>query len=132
MSKIIKQSWTEHIAEFEHCFSWKNDPHAGFGFPCDEQGNIDKNSLHPSALENLNMCLNSDEIIDKGIVDYSRDFRHKPILKCDCGVEFGLYGDSMGECGCPKCDRVYNIFGQKLVGFTRPWSGMNDCGEYYY
>jgi hypothetical protein len=61
-----------------------------------------------------------------------RNGRDNPaIAKCKCGAEIVLDGDSMGECGCDKCERVYNIFGQVLVGFTQAFSGSNEFGEYY-
>lgn len=50
---------------------------------------------------------------------------------CKCGTEIALDGDQMGECSCADCGRVYNIFGQELQGFTKPFSGMNEFGEYY-
>ena len=62
--------------------------------------------------------------------DYTYVIKHKPLFKCECGREFELFGDSMGEVGC-DCGRVYNIFGQELKGFTQPFTGMNEWGEYY-
>lgn len=48
-----------------------------------------------------------------------------------CGNEFVMQCDDMGECECWKCSAVYNIFGQRLIGRTVPFSGMNEYGEYY-
>lgn len=133
MSEIIKESWVEHFEEYSYCYHWVDDPHSGFSFPCDKQGNIDRTKLHPCAIENLDMCLNNpDKLVDDGVVDYSRDYRHAPTLHCDCGCEFELQGGGvMGEIGCFECGQVYNIFGQKLDGYTQPWVGMNEYGEYY-
>jgi len=59
-------------------------------------------------------------------------YRQPAVGLCHCGSKFELDGDSMGECSCDSCGRVYNIFGQELQGFTVPFVGENEFGERYY
>ena len=91
--------------EFKRCFLWKSDMNAGFGFPCDEEGNIEKNNLFPEALKNMEFCLadNGRKLIDQGVVTHEKRFR---LCRCGSRKERFLlrdfYGISVGYC-CQDC-----------------------------
>lgn len=131
MIEKIRDRWDEKIGCFSRSFSWKDDPNAGFGFKCDKDGNIKREELHPLSQANLDFCIADagKTLIDNGVEDYSYIIRHPVVRRCKCGRELEMYGDSMGEVGC-DCGRVYNIFGQELIGFTQPFSGQNEFGEW--
>jgi hypothetical protein len=128
-SIVIKNSERIECVRFFHSYSFKDNKNSGFSFPCDEMGNL--LPLQSAGLENWNRCQNSADIIDEGIVKEEWSYFQPAIGKCDCGKLITLDGDSMGECEC-DCGRVYNNFGQRLVGKTHPWNGQNEDGEYYY
>jgi len=131
--EIIEQSHVVRFEKYFHCYDWIECQGAGFNFPCDKEGNMLWNEMPAPARQNYQFCLDNVGIkfIDKGIVDYSYDYREPNIGICECGEKVWLHGDDMGECSCPKCGRVYNIFGQQLKGFTQQFVGMNEYGEYY-
>ena len=92
-------------------------PGSGFGFPCDEQGNLgDENGpLSALALANYAACLageiNGHKMLDRGIKRYENTYTEPAIIECgDCGRVVILDYDGV-DCECGRC---YNIFGQAL------------------
>jgi hypothetical protein len=131
MLEIITPRHTVRMEEYSLSYENREMPGAGYGFPCDKDGNI-FGFLNPIALSNLEHCRTHPELYSgPTIVDYSYDYREPTLARCKCGEEIYLDGDDMGECSCDVCERVYNVFGQELVGRTQAWSGQNEDGEYY-
>jgi hypothetical protein len=68
--KIISKRQTLEFATFEHYFEWNNAPgetgSGGFGFPCNEEGEIEFDSM-PSG------CTNS----------------------CNCGLDYNMSGQQL-------------------------------------
>lgn len=114
MAEIIKDSWTETIVQYELAFD--DGRGNGFGFPCDENGNL-LEGMHEAAIKNYKYCLENPGKFNRfnEVVKYTSTWRHRPTLLCNCGEEFELYRDYMGACSCPKCNQWYNLFGQELT-----------------
>ena len=63
---VLKIKTDDEVAviEYKKVYAWKNDPGAGFAFPCTPDGEVIEDKMHPSALENLNKCRdNPDDFI---------------------------------------------------------------------
>ena len=102
------------ITEYEIVFD--DGRNNGFGFPCDEHGNLLDN-LTDAAIDNYKWCLDHpekftrfNELIERKCRTY--DNAHGT---CDCGNEVELYNEYCGACQCEKCGQWYNLFGQKLL-----------------
>ena len=83
--KTVKNDFsvTEYYREMK--FHYEGNPGWGFSFPCDENGNVNVNSLHPAGLDNYEMCLrgftsDGTKIIKGGIEEYSNTYQ-----TCPCG-----------------------------------------------
>lgn len=131
--ELVTPRWDEKVERYERHFHWVDDPNCGFSFPCDKNGRVIIEEMHRLAQENFEMCVANDgsKLADDGIQDWSYYIKHKDTRRCECGELIEMWGDSMGEVGCEHCGRVYNIFGQRLKGFTEEFVGMNGYGEYY-
>ncbi len=102
---------------YELNFWYKDDPGAGFGFPCNERGEILADEMTKEAVENYEWCMAHPERFGtfnhlSTRVDYYKPNAHGT---CVCGEEVELYDQYMGACECPKCGRWYNLFGQSLL-----------------
>ena len=128
MIEIISQRTRTLHTEYHLNFQTGVHTGSGYSFPCDEAGKVNEGSLHPEGLANLRLCQNGD--VAGQVQKYEWYIVEDAKAKCHCGKVIALEGNDMGECGC-ECGRVYNTSGQELVGFTRPWTGQNEFGEYY-
>lgn len=113
MSKIIEQS--KIITNVEHAlaFSWCDDPGAGFGFPCDEHGNIDMGTLAPVAHDNVLLAFTDARVRYDGIERREDRHRQGPTVLCDCGSH--VHCDSHWSNTCDRCGHEYNSSGQQLA-----------------
>lgn len=90
----------------------------GFGFPCDEDGNVDMEdvSSRPQALINYNGCLkgevNGHKMAPPVIKTIYSSFRRPAAIICNCGLEVDLWDPMTNEC---PCGRMYNGSGQTLA-----------------
>lgn len=85
--------------------------HSGFGFECDEHGNINE-EMNPLLLENYRKCVSGEiAVVFKGILKYENRIR-----LCNCGS--GKYPeeiyDGHGIYLCRVCDDCKS---QKLKGY---------------
>lgn len=78
-----------------------------WGFPCNEQGEVDREKMTDVAWANYQKCLVNPELFSEVEVT-ERNYTER-IGKCSCGREVYLYGDTYCECG-----KLYNGFGQEL------------------
>jgi hypothetical protein len=103
---------------------------SGFGFPCDEQGNLldDKERpLNASARANYAACLtgsvNGYPVADRGIERYTNRYTEPAIIECvDCRRAVTLTHDAV-RCAC---GRYYNLSGQAL---SDPSNWGEETGE---
>jgi len=108
--KIIRERERKINTEYELSFYWKDTPSAGFGFPCDKDGNLFP--MKKYALENYKKCISGEyDVISEGIKKRSWSYMECAIGLCVCGNE--VYLDSFTNT-CEKCERDYNISGQQL------------------
>ena len=101
----------------------------GYGFPCDESGNIFP--MSDAANENLSYCKShSSEFSRSGkVVQYCNTYMELPHGRCKCGSEVFLSGNYYGATEC-ECGRWYNIYGQELMP-PENWDIDPNYGEYW-
>lgn len=59
----------ERVVDISYELSFDDGRHNGFGFPCDEDGNVSP-TLNPAALENLEYCkAHPEKFIRYGVID---------------------------------------------------------------
>ena len=88
----------------------------GFGFPCDEDGNLPED-LNDAAKENYKYCMDHPEKFERYNKVIARKYRVRDDAHgtCSCGHEVQLYDAYYGACQCDKCGKWYNLFGQELL-----------------
>ena len=103
----------------------------GFGFPCDEAGNVVK-TLNPAALENLEFCKKHPERFERfnEVVCSKTAYTEPASGDCICGERVYLEDQYYGACECPNCGRWYNLFGQSLLPPDK-WDRDPSEEEYY-
>lgn len=124
--KIIQKREVYWEEVRERFFQWSHlDRHCGFGFPCDEDGNVNESQLKPAGLDNFRKCIDgTHDVIDMGVkVDKFRRVIPKMGL-CKCGEEVCLESFT-NTC---SCGRDYNMCGQELA--PRSQWGM-ETGEHW-
>jgi hypothetical protein len=123
--QILEQRHYVEKIKYFRSYAWLNNSGTGFSFPSDEEGNV---SSSVEQQENYQYC---EKYIKKGLmkVDVIKlDHSHWELARaqCHCGCIIWLDGDTY----CEKCGRWYNSVGQEIQRVS-PFSGMNECGEYY-
>jgi len=113
--KILSHRSVEVLTHRQQSFSFVASPGSGFGFECDEAGNI-LPLTNDCAKANLAGCLAG--IIDgkavkaDGMVSWERQVVHPRIGECnDCGAGVALDGFT-NTC---VCGADYNMSGQQLA-----------------
>lgn len=103
MKKVVVEHNVEVTTEYRRLFNWK-DSDGGFGFECDEQGNVDVASLNPLARENYEKCVSGEHnVVDAGI-----DTSVYRVRLCPCGSGehpedlYDARNIYVGKC-CDKC-----------------------------
>ena len=104
---------------------------SGFGFLCDEQGNLLNEKQHPlSEVTRLNYaaCLSGEvngyRVVDRGIKRYENRYIQPAIIACvDCNRPVVLSRDAVS---CEQCGRYYNLSGQAL---SDPSNWGEETGE---
>ena len=117
MATFIQPRTQVYIEQYTLAFRYEDDPGAGYGFPCDRDGNVKMDKLSPEAKKNLEMCQTGQitpPIKLVGVEDWSYSYWAPAIIKCiDCGKHVTL-DDAMTN-DCRTCGRLYNGFGQALA-----------------
>ena len=102
---VLKIKTDDEVAviEYKKVYAWKNDPGAGFAFPCTPDGEVIEDKMHPSALENLNKCRDNP---DDFIVTLEKRIDIERLCNCGSGeVPYAEY-DARGiflDYVCPRC-----------------------------
>lgn len=108
---------SERVHENRYTIEFIAENTAGFSFPCDANGNLDKDNMTKAAIDNYNMCINSNpedwEIFNELHVE-RWSYIEPAHGTCDCGEDVVLIDEYYGACQCPKCGKWYNLFGQEL------------------
>jgi hypothetical protein len=111
--KIIKQRELIECTTYSRSFDYEDMPGAGFGFDCDEHGNVDVDKLNPCARKNYNACLSgSINVVDLGVRKFEHRYWGPAIGECVCGTHVELHGFTNT---CDRCNRDYNSSGQLLA-----------------
>lgn len=111
--EIIQRAYTEEHVEYSVEYTWLDDRHGGFAFPCDADGNIDRASMAPAGLANLAACESGEYAVRReGVREYRWSYRVAHTGRCSCGTE--VYLDSFTNT-CGGCGADYNSAGQLLA-----------------
>jgi len=111
--KIISKRQLREAVEYNHHFEHRNMPGAGYGFTCNERGEVDVGALNPCAAVNYQKCLNGTyDVIDQGIQKSEWSWVEPAIGLCGCGSKMDLDGFTNT---CDRCGRDYNMSGQLLA-----------------
>lgn len=114
MLKIIKER--ERKEGIYYTYDFDRGDGSGFTFPCDENGNIEKEKMNEYGIFNYDYCLQHLEEFEwKGVKKHPYSYTEDAIGQCDCGEKFEIWSQYMGACQCPKCGKWYNLFGQELL-----------------
>lgn len=101
----------ETMVSYDLSWTWKSDPHAGFGFPCNANGDV-LPGLSDAAQANLEMCRTSGELDGPYVREYRHTYTHPATCTCDCGATVTLDYD---PATCDRCNADYNLSGQRLA-----------------
>jgi hypothetical protein len=111
---IISKGQRVRVEKYALNFEWKDQPGAGFSFPCDKQDNLIHEQIASTARGNLNRCLSGEyAVVPIGVVDCSHTYWEPARGRCDCGTIVIL--NSSWTNSCERCGREYNGVGQLLA-----------------
>jgi hypothetical protein len=129
MATFLRPSKRVTRVTYDRHFEYADTPGAGFGFPCDEQGNLgdEDGALSELALANYAACLageiNGYKMIDCGIRRFENIYTEPAMIECvDCQRVVILAYDAV-HC---ECGRYYNLSGQAL---SDPSNWGEETGE---
>ena len=116
MIKNLIRSHIETQVRYELSF-WNNSKGGGYGFPCDENGNLNKETMCEEAIQNYEYCLAHPEEFDvfNKVEKMENSYREPASGTCHCGEKVFLQDEYMGACQCPNCGQWYNLCGQELL-----------------
>ena len=116
----------EEITEICYEVVFDDGKYNGFGFPCDENGNV-KKMANEIAQENYEYCLKHPEKFARynKVIKEKHVYRENNTGTCECGEEIELVDQYLGACECPNCGRWYNMWGQELNN-PNTWSDGDD------
>jgi len=122
--KIIQQRQRITRVEYSLEYEANDNPQCGFGFPCDEQGNL--LPLSDGALENYQRCTTGVyDVTCMGVRKITHTYVEPAVVICECcGAK--VYLESFTNT-CDTCDSDYNISGQLLAPRSQ-WG--EETGEY--
>jgi hypothetical protein len=111
--EIISEAFNHTGVTYYRHFHWKDDPGAGFLFPCDERGNVDMVMLSEPGRKNYEKCIDGNyNVVDDGVRANRDTWREPAVGRCHCGEEVVLSGFTNT---CEKCGTDYNSAGQCLA-----------------
>lgn len=115
MLKDLTQRERKTVVSYELAFDY--DENGGARFPCDAEGVVMIERLHPEAVENLARCKAHPEkfVRYNEVVAVRRTFVEPARGTCDCGETVILENQYYGACQCTSCGRWYNLFGESIL-----------------
>ena len=119
----------EEVKMIEYELVFDDGHNNGFGFPCDEDGNVFllTEEHNDAARENYKYCMDhKDKFVRAGkVIKNEYHYRESNSGICECGKRIELFNQYMGGCECPYCGQWWNIWGQKLNN-PKTWSAGDD------
>lgn len=139
--KIIRHRERIESTSYSRSFEYEDMPGAGFGFDCDEHGNVDIDKLPPAARSSWDACMAGEtervvdgeyerdeegdlsyvpgtghrvkvKLLDMGVVTHHHSYVQPAVGECACDAHVELRGFTNT---CHKCGRDYNTSGQLLA-----------------
>lgn len=103
----------EITTTYRRCFGHSEDPRSsGFGFECDEHGNVNVATLNPASAENYRKCIAGElDVVDMGVQAYENRVKLCP---CGSGLHDEEVYDGYGIYLCRVCD---NCKDERLKGY---------------
>jgi hypothetical protein len=134
--KIISRRYREDLTHYTRSFHYADCPGAGFGFPCDAQGNV-----KPEDAASVAECLTGkvarivdqewqstgdgnyvsvpgtgrvvvETMIDDGIVEWPHSYTHPAVGECDACRRHVTLDGFTNTC---ECGADYSMSGQRLA-----------------
>ena len=104
----------EYVTRISYELAFDDGRNNGFGFPCDENGNV--KITNEGAAVNYAYCMAHPEKFKRWnkVVKHEYSYRENNSGTCECGERIELYNQYMGACQCPNCGQWYNLHGQYL------------------
>lgn len=129
--EIVRERQAIPVTRFALEYEWKNQPGAGFSFPCDQAGNALPDEHYETWRENLAKCENGTHAVRfAGIHDYSYTYYEPAIGCCDgCGQNVELVNAMTNTC---TCGLEYNGGGQLLAPRSQWDDDTWDEEDYYH
>lgn len=125
MLNNIKRGEMKEVVEYSLNFYVDRD--GGYGFPCDENGNVFESN--PALVANYKRCLERPEDFPYAFNQLEKRthrYREPDTGVCShCGTEVMIQNEYMGAFECPGCGQWYNLFGQELKNPHR-WHELED------
>ncbi len=130
--KIIKHRERTESVTYQRAFDYEDMPGAGYGFDCDEHGNV-VDPTKPSYVACIAGTVNGKRVVDLGVRKFEHSYVEPAVGACECGAHVELYGFTNT---CERCGRDYNSSGQ-LLGSREFWGeetgeSFNDEGRYIH
>ena len=114
MTDFVRQAEPYIEVSYWRDFVFRHYEYAGYGFPCDADGNVEREALPESARANFDRCLSRDaDVVDRGVRVEERRWIIPAAIRCRCGhgeVELGGFTNT-----CDRCGRDYNWNGDLLA-----------------
>ncbi len=113
MPEFVRRARRRTEISYTREFRYRDSEYAGFGFPCDAAGNVDRDALPAPARSNLDRCLAGElDVVDLGVRRDEHRWTEPAVLRCDCGADVVL-GHFTNA--CPVCPRDYDSAGSLLA-----------------
>lgn len=123
--KIISHIQEKEETSYYIFYEWAEELDAGFMFPCNQDGDIDFNSMSQEALDNYEKCESGEyEVVYHGLRRSVNTYREPAVGECSCGKEVVLESNTNQ---CKSCGSYYNAIGQQL---SDPSNWGEETGEH--
>lgn len=127
-AKVVEERHVEYSYEFRREYRWKEDPQAGFSFPCDKDGHV-HGFAHREAHENYALAEQAvaDGRMTVAVEMSERKRAHPAIAECvKCGRRVHLL-EFTNTC---VCGRDYGMSGELLAPRSQwGWETGESLGE---
>jgi hypothetical protein len=120
--KIISPRQRIESISYSHFWERTDLPSAGYGPPCQANGDIDVSTVHPCSLTTLEAIQTGQrpDLVYRGIREHHHRYTQPAVGRCVCGTNVILDYDHGDGIDC-RCGRIYNMSGQELAPRSQ-WS----------